>query len=86
MITKKALEKARILAFWEKHGLKAAIDHSGKAKRTLQLWRSQLLKGNGKLESLSEKSTAPKTKRKRLWADQIKGVLPNGKYRPDFYV
>jgi transposase InsO family protein len=72
MITKKALKKARILAFWEKHGLKAAIDHSGKAKRTLQLWRSQLLKGNGKLESLSEKSTAPKTKRKRLWADQIK--------------
>ena len=37
MITKKALEKARILAFWEKHGLKDTIDHSGQAKRTLQL-------------------------------------------------
>jgi hypothetical protein len=75
MITKKALEKARILAFWEKHGLKAAIDHSGKAKRTLQLWKSQLLKGSGKLEALSEKSTAPKVKRRRLWADEIKAEI-----------
>jgi hypothetical protein len=75
MITKKALEKARTLAFWEKHGLKAAIDHSGKAKRTLQLWKGQLLKGGGKLEALNEKSTAPKIKRRRLWADEIKAEI-----------
>jgi transposase InsO family protein len=72
MITEKALEKARTLAFWEKHGLKAAIDHSGKAKRTLQLWKSRLLKGSGKLEALNEKSTAPKTRRRRLWSHEIK--------------
>jgi len=71
MITQKALEKARVLAFWEKHGLQAAIDHSGKAKRTLYLWKSQLLKGNGKLEALNEKSRAPKIKRRRLWPPEI---------------
>lgn len=71
MITKKALEKARILAFWEKHGLDAAIDHSGKCERTLKGWKSQLLKGDGKLEALNEKSRAPKKKRKRIWLPEI---------------
>jgi len=75
MITKKALERARILAFWEKHGLKAAIDHSGKKERTLWLWKSRLLKGNGKLEALNEGSRAPKAKRKRLWPDGVKSQI-----------
>jgi putative transposase len=75
MITKKALEKARILAFWEKFGLEAAMAAFGKKKRILYLWKSQLLRGSGKLEALNEKSRAPKIKRRRLWADEIKAAL-----------
>jgi transposase InsO family protein len=71
MITKKALEKARILAFWEKFGLEAATAAFGKKKRILYLWRSQFSKGGGKLEALNEGSRAPKTKRKRLWPLEI---------------
>lgn len=75
MITKKALEKARILVFWEKHGLQAAIDHSGKKERTLRLWKRQLTKGNGKLEALNEGNRAPRTKRKRLWPNEVKAEI-----------
>lgn len=71
MITKKALEKARILAFWEKFGLEAAMAAFSKKRRILYLWRSQLLKGNGKLEALNEGNRAPKTKRKRIWSLEI---------------
>lgn len=71
MITKKALEKARTLAFWEKHGIQATIDHSGKKERTLWLWKSQLIKGSGKLEALNEKSKSPRSKRKRLWPLEV---------------
>ncbi len=45
MVTDKAKRKARILAFWQKHGLQAAIDAFGISRRTLYLWKSQQKKG-----------------------------------------
>lgn len=71
MITDKALKKARILAFWEKHGLKATLDAFNVKKRTLYYWKQNLQEGNGKLEALNDKSTIPQTKRIRIWSDKI---------------
>ena len=62
MITKKALHKARVLAFWEKHGLEAAIDAFKTKKRTLYDWKAKFINGGKIPEALNEKSKAPKFK------------------------
>jgi len=68
MITEKALERARILAFWEKLGLDTTLEAFPKTKRrTLFLWKKNFLEGGKKIDALSEKKRTPKTKRKRLW-------------------
>lgn len=71
MITKKALHKARVLAFWEKHGLEAAIDAFKVKKRTLYDWKAKFTSGGKTPEALNEISKAPKVKRKRLWPDEV---------------
>lgn len=67
MITKKALERARILVFWERHGLPAAIEAFQVKRRTLFDWKNKWIRGGKKLEALNDKSRAPRIKRKRLW-------------------
>ena len=71
MITKKALKKARILAFWQKHGLEAAKEAFLVKRRTLFDWKKKLKEANGRFEGLNDKSKAPKKKRKRLWHPDI---------------
>jgi transposase InsO family protein len=71
MITQKALHRARVLAFWEKHGLEATMEAFGVKRRTLFLWKQKQIEGGGKLESLNDKSRAPRTKRKRLWPAEV---------------
>jgi len=71
MITKQALRKARVLAFWEKYGLEATIDAFKVKRRTLFYWKHKLKQGNGKPESLNSKSKAPIVRRKRLWNTEI---------------
>ena len=71
MITKKALHKMRVLAFWEKYGLEAAREAFQAKRRTLFYWKRQFEKGGKKTEALNEKSKAPKVKRKRLWNEAI---------------
>ena len=71
MITEKALHKARVLAFWEKHGLEATIEAFGKKRRALFLWKKNLREAGGKLEGLNDKSRAPRKKRKRIWHPDI---------------
>jgi transposase InsO family protein len=71
MITEIAKHKAQVLQFWATYGLKAAEDAFTVKKRTLQYWRAQLKRGEGKLEALNPKSRAPYTKRKRLWPNAI---------------
>lgn len=71
MLKEKAKKKARIIAFWQEHGLKATQDAFGTPKRTLYYWKSKLENSGGKLESLNDKSTAPKTKRVRIWPEEI---------------
>ena len=57
MITKKALRKARVLAFWEKHGLQAAMEAFGFKRRTLFLWKRKLKEAEGKFEGLNGKKS-----------------------------
>ncbi|MFY9462725.1 MAG: integrase core domain-containing protein [Candidatus Sungiibacteriota bacterium] len=71
MITPKALRKAHILVFWEKHGLRATLDAFPVKRATLFLWKKQFIAGGKKAEALNEKKRTPLTKRKRLWPEPI---------------
>ena len=71
MITEQAQKRARILTFWKKHGLQAAIDAYGIHRRTLFEWQRRLKKTKGKLEGLNPQHTAPKKVRKRMWDPRI---------------
>ena len=71
MVTKQAEKRLKILAFWQEHGLDAALDAYPVKKRTLFNWQKKLKQGNGKVESLNPGSRAPKVKRKRLWDARI---------------
>lgn len=71
MITKKAQYKAKVLVFWEKHGLRATLDTFPYKRSILYLWKQQWEKGGKKIEALNEKSRSPRTKRKRLWPFEI---------------
>lgn len=71
MVSEKAIKKARILVFWEKHGLQATLDAFPVKKRTLYHWKSIWDKAGGKLEALNDQSRAPKTKRVRIWPEEV---------------
>lgn len=75
MITDKALHKARVLVFWEKHGLSATLDAFKVKRRTLFLWKKQFLTGDRKAQALNEKSKAPKKKRARSWHQDVAAEL-----------
>lgn len=66
MITEKAKNRCRILAFWEKYGDVATKEAFGTSRRTLFRWQRSLYISNGKLDGLNVKSTAPKKRNKRV--------------------
>lgn len=68
MITEKAKYKAKVLIFWEKHGLEATLDAFPVKRSTLFNWKKQWNRGGKKIEALNEKSRTPRTRRKRLWS------------------
>lgn len=67
MITDKAFYKARVLAFWERHGLLATLEAFSLKRRTVFLWKKKLKQGGGDFEALNDLSRAPLKRRKRLW-------------------
>lgn len=71
MVTEEAKKRARILAFWGKHGLKATLDAFPVSRRTLFGWKSKRKQGHGRMESLNQKSRAPRRKRIRLWPVEV---------------
>lgn len=77
MITEKAKHKARVLAFWDKHGRIAAEEAFGVTKKTLYNWKNQLKVGGGKLESLNDRSKRPKKIRSRRfeWPQSVKAEI-----------
>ncbi len=75
MITRKAKERARIIAFWHVHGLWAVRDAFRVSRPTLFRWQKELKKSGGKLESLVPKSTAPKNKRTRIIPKPVEDLI-----------
>ena len=75
MITPHAKERVRILTFWKKHGDNAAKEAFTVSRATLFRWQKVLDAGGGKLDALNPKSTAPKTKRRRIISDEIKALI-----------
>jgi len=67
MLTEKAKYKAKVLVFWEKHGLAATKDAFPIKRSSLFIWKKKLNESGGKLESLNDKKRTPQTKRKRTW-------------------
>ena len=75
--------RAKILSFWQVHGLTATIDAFNVSRRTLYRWQSALKKEKGKLTALDPKSTAPKNKRKRIYSPEyIEKVIKLRKEHP----
>ena len=62
---KEAERRLRILIFWEKHGGETTGEAFGIPRRTLYRWQARLRAGEGKIQGLDKKSTAPKVKRIR---------------------
>jgi len=75
MITKEAEERARILTFWKRHGDAATKEAYGASRPTLFRWQKLLNEGNGKLESLVPKSTAPIHRRKRVIPKPVEELI-----------
>ena len=71
MIQEKALQKERILIFWERHGIQATMDAFKVKRRTLFDWKKQFNEGGKIPEALNEKKRTPKNKRKRLWPEEV---------------
>lgn len=71
MISEEAKRRAKILTFWQAHGLAATVDAHNVKRRTLFEWKRKLREGRGKLESLNPGSRVPKKTRKRLWSAAI---------------
>lgn len=75
MLTDKAKHKLKVIAFWQKHGLQAAIDAFSVKERTLYNWKARLKKGGGTAESLNDQSRRPQKVREREWPQKIKDEI-----------
>lgn len=82
MITKKAKYKAKVLAFWEKHGLEATMDAFPVKRPTLFLWKKKFREGGNKIEALNDKKRTPKTTRKREWPFEIRQKIKEIRHDP----
>ncbi len=71
MITEQAQERCRRLAFWERHGTKAATEAFHISERTLFRWQAALKTSRGKLDGLNPKSTAPRARNQRIVSPQL---------------
>lgn len=82
MLTEKAKYKAKVLVFWEKHGLEATMDAFPVSRPTLFLWKKKLKDNQGKLLSLNDKKRIPKTTRKREWPFELRQKIKQIRHDP----
>jgi transposase InsO family protein len=75
MITEKAKQKARIITFFDEHGLPATKDAFGVCKSTIYNWKAALRLDKGKLNCLNDKSRAPQNRRKRLVNERVSDYI-----------
>lgn len=71
MITAEAQRRARILTFWQHHGLEATKEAFAVSKPTLYRWAGALVGSQGKLDALNKRSTAPKNRRRRVVPEAV---------------
>jgi len=74
--------KAKVLVFWEKHGLAATKDAFPVKRSTLFKWKKKLKESGGKLLSLNEKKRTPKHTRKRDWPFEIRQKIKAIRHDP----
>ena len=72
MVTNEAKRRAKILLFWEKHGLEATKEAFEVGRSTLFEWKKARLNGKGRMESLNPGSRRPKRVRHRNWSDEVR--------------
>ena len=82
MLTEKAKYKAKVLVFWEKHGLVATKDAFSIKRSTLFAWKKKFKESGGKLLSLNEKKRTPKHTRKRDWPFEIRQKIKSIRHDP----
>ena len=75
MVTEKAKHKLKVLIFWQKYGLEAAMSAYEVSERTLYVWQAKLRASKGRPEALNDQSRKPKAIRQRQWPDQIKDQI-----------
>lgn len=71
MVTNEAKRRAKILSFWEKHGLEATKEAFEIGRSTLFGWKKARKVGEGRMESLNPRSKRPKQVRRRNWPDAV---------------
>lgn len=77
MIHEAAQQRARILTFWQNHGLEAAQEAFNVSRATLFRWQRKLKDNHGKLEGLNKTPTVPVNKRKRIVNPKISDFIIN---------
>ncbi len=60
MITERAKYKAKVLIFWEKHGLETTLDAFPVKRPTIFLWKKKFKEGGSRLEALNDQKRAPR--------------------------
>lgn len=75
MVTNEAKQRAKILSFWEKHGLEATKEAFEIGRSTLFKWKKMQETGEGRMESLNPGSKRPKQVRHRDWPDAVKSEI-----------
>ncbi len=71
MIQEKAKKKAEIVFFFKKYGLEPTIAAFKVSKSSIYSWHKTLEENQGRIESLNEKSKAPKKKRAKKWSPEV---------------
>jgi len=71
MMTDEAKRRARILAFWQKHGLVATREAFQVSRSTLFFWQQARNKAAGKNIGLNPQSKRPKKLRSRSWSPAV---------------
>ena len=82
MLTEKAKYRAKVLIFWEKHGLVATTDAFPVKRSTLFTWKKKFKEHGGKLLSLNEKKRTPQHTRKRDWPFEIRQKIKEIRHNP----
>lgn len=72
MVTEEAKRRAKILSFWEKHGLEPTKEAFGVGRSTLFEWKKARCKGEGRMEALNPGSKRPQQVRHRDWPDEVR--------------